>query len=671
MRLAPLTAVVSALLTIAPAAFADTWLYVGEGHPLTWRPGTSTPSSDWFKPSYTESSNWTASPAGFGIGYGDGDDNTLLTGMAGNYLTVYVRSHFEAGAEVQSLTKMQFRARYDDAFVVWLNGTEVARKGLPPGPLAATTPASTGHDAETDIFSIELDPKLLQPGDNLLAAEVHNVSISSSDLSFIPTLSAFDTPPPDAAITRGPFVQRVGRNAATIVWQTDKPAPSRVIYGPSSAVHLAFEDATLSLRHEVQLTDLPPASPVWYQVQSATLPSPKGRFVTEPDLAETFRVVVFGDTRSNHDDHRSVVQSILPEMPQLVFHSGDLVGDGTVTSLWDKFFEIEAPMIRDAPLYPVLGNHENEAQEFFDTFVLPDDSPAPEHYYSVRWSTLLALNLDLYGSSYGASSEQYAWLDKTLADSKLDPGILHRIVLLHAGPYDSGSHGSNTTVRSTLVPLFKKHGVTMVFSGHDHDYERSTVDGIKYVVSGGGGAPLYPVTGASWTEASAMELHHVLLEFRGPIAEARVLRPDGSELDFFSVGQPGSDCSKSSDCTKPAPGACPKSESGEWACVQGACLWNCTLPPPAPDAGIDAAADAPAADAYVADAMLDSSPVDSSLTPDASLNDAEAPSARHEANDGGCSCASAGRTNHLSGWLATLCLGIAGSAVARRRRRAS
>ena len=45
-------------------------------------------------------------------------------------------------------------------------------------------------------------------------------------------------------------------------------------------------------------------------------------------------------------------------------------------------------------------------------------------------------------------------------------------------------------VRSDLVPLFEKYDVQMVFSGHDHDYERGTVNGIKYVVTGGGGERL-------------------------------------------------------------------------------------------------------------------------------------------------------------------------------------
>lgn len=668
MRLVQITATISALLTIAPAALADTWLYVGEGHPLSWRPGTTAPSANWFDPSYVESSQWTASPAGFGIGYGDGDDNTVLTGMADKYLTVYVRSHFEAGPELASLTKMQLRVRYDDAFAVWINGTEVARTGLPAGALTPTTPATTGHDVGGSVFSIDLDPKLLHPGDNLFAAEVHNVSLGSSDLSFIPTLSAYDVAPPDAVITRGPYVQKVGRNSATIVWQTDKPVPSRVLYGPSSAMHLESDSATPTLRHEVQLTDLPPASAIWYQVQSATVPSDKGRFVTEPDRAEPFRIVVFGDTRSNHDDHRSVIQSIVPEMPQLVLHSGDLVGDGTLTSQWDRFFSIEAPLMRDVPLYPVLGNHENKAQEFFDSFALPENSPSAEHYYAVRWSTLLAIMVDLYGSGFGTSSEQYAWIDKTLADSKLDPTILHRVVMLHAGPYDSGSHGSNTTVRSTLVPLFKKYGVTMVFSGHDHDYERSTVDGIKYVVSGGGGAPLYPVSGASWTEASAMELHHVLIEFRGPIAEARALRPDGTEIDFFSIGKPGTECSQSSDCSQPLPGDCPKAETGEWACVEGTCLWNCTqVEPPPPDAGMDSAPDAHLADAPIG---KDSAPPDAPPgIVDASVSDAGQTAVSDLADDdGGCSCASAGTQNRVPGWLLMLCLGVAGARISRRTR---
>jgi 3',5'-cyclic AMP phosphodiesterase CpdA len=78
---------------------------------------------------------------------------------------------------------------------------------------------------------------------------------------------------------------------------------------------------------------------------------------------------------------------------------------------------------------------------------------------------------------------------------------------LHHPPYSSGSHGvveateaisaSETNVilnvREYLVPLFEEYNVDLVFCGHDHLYERSYKNGVHYIVSGGGGAPLYEV----------------------------------------------------------------------------------------------------------------------------------------------------------------------------------
>lgn len=671
MRALPTLALAASLLSLASTSSADTWLYVSQGDPLKWFPGSSEPDPGWFATSYASPPSWKSSDEGYGIGYGDGDDSTLLTDMMGNYLTVYVRSHFQVGAELGSLKKLMLRVQYDDAFAAYVNGKEVARVGLPAGALTHGTAATTGHDVTDGAFTIELDPTLLVPGDNVFAAQVHNASLGSSDLSFLPSLWAYDQPPPEAVITRGPFVQKVGRHSATVVWETDQPAPSRVLHGPSSAMGHAAEDASLVRHHAIELTGLPSASPVWYQVQSASLPSKQGKLTTEPDVADAFRIVVFGDTRSNHDDHRAVVHSILPGMPQLVFHSGDLVGDGLSSALWDTFFKIEAPLIRDVPLYPVMGNHENNAQEFFDTFELPDNSPSPERYYAVRWSTLLVAMLDLYGSAYDDQSAQYAWLEKTLADAAKDPGILHRMVGLHHGPYDSGSHGSSSTVRSRLVPLFEKYGVELVFSGHDHDYERGTVNGIKYVVSGGGGAPLYPVDGASWTESKAMKLHHVLIEFRGPMAEARVVEPDGTEIDFFTIGKKGSECASATECKTGAPGTCPAAESGAWACVEGTCLWNCHDTAPVVDAGADSAPDSASdassqSDAWATDGAsgVDASQSDASMTVDGGQSE----SVWSAGDDGGCGCRAANARGRAWGWIAVL--GLGGVWRRRERRRA-
>jgi hypothetical protein len=66
------------------------------------------------------------------------------------------------------------------------------------------------------------------------------------------------------------------------------------------------------------------------------------------------------------------------------------------------------------------------------------------------------------------------------------------VVVLHHPPYSTGPHTEDEAgLRETVVPLFERYGVDMVFAGHDHSYERSFCGGRYYIVTGGGGAPLH------------------------------------------------------------------------------------------------------------------------------------------------------------------------------------
>jgi 3',5'-cyclic AMP phosphodiesterase CpdA len=80
---------------------------------------------------------------------------------------------------------------------------------------------------------------------------------------------------------------------------------------------------------------------------------------------------------------------------------------------------------------------------------------------------------------------QLAWIDETLKQSREDWKIcfFHHPLYSHAG-----RHGGNVALRVALEPVFLKHGVDVVFSGHDHVYERiKPQKGITYFVSGAGG----------------------------------------------------------------------------------------------------------------------------------------------------------------------------------------
>ena len=154
----------------------------------TWRyyKGYSTPAAGWNAVSFDDSS-WLQGASG--IGFGDSDDATVLSDMQNNYLTVYTRKSFTID-DRSLITGLTLGIDYDDGFVAYLNGEEVARAGMPSGTPTYNTQA-LGHEAGTsESFSLNSYISKLRDGVNVLAVEIHNKDIYSSDLSLITELSA-------------------------------------------------------------------------------------------------------------------------------------------------------------------------------------------------------------------------------------------------------------------------------------------------------------------------------------------------------------------------------------------------------------------------------------------------------------------------------------------------
>ena len=91
----------------------DTWRY---------RIGNTEPPANWLLPSFVDS-NWPVGKGG--IGYGDGDDNTIISPT----ISLYLRKKFEVVDEA-ALEMAILHADYDDGFVAYLNGVEVARSNV-------------------------------------------------------------------------------------------------------------------------------------------------------------------------------------------------------------------------------------------------------------------------------------------------------------------------------------------------------------------------------------------------------------------------------------------------------------------------------------------------------------------------------------------------------------
>ncbi len=128
-----------------------------------------------------------------GIGYGDDDDNTVI---AKNTLSVFLRFRFSV-QDKEALKSLWLHMDYDDGFVAFLNGTEIARAGMGAVGSAVSFNRTAGsHEAniysgnDPEGFDISQYLHLLTEGENVLAVQVHNTGESSSDLTAIPFLTA-------------------------------------------------------------------------------------------------------------------------------------------------------------------------------------------------------------------------------------------------------------------------------------------------------------------------------------------------------------------------------------------------------------------------------------------------------------------------------------------------
>ncbi|MHC4434896.1 MAG: DUF1800 family protein, partial [Planctomycetota bacterium] len=176
-------------------------LLVMSGQLWRYSKGTRQPHPGWKDLTFNDD-RWLRGRTG--IGFGDGDDRTVLTdmrridddpetpeneGQAG-YLSVYLRHKFPLdAAELAAIDNLILRADYDDGFKAYLNGVEVARANLPAGIVPHDRKATGSHEAGTPRdFDISDHMDLLRTGDNVLAIQVHNRNITSGDLSMIPEL---------------------------------------------------------------------------------------------------------------------------------------------------------------------------------------------------------------------------------------------------------------------------------------------------------------------------------------------------------------------------------------------------------------------------------------------------------------------------------------------------
>ena len=289
--------------------------------------------------------------------------------------------------------------------------------------------------------------------------------------------------------------------------------------------------------HELTLTGLQLDTLYHYRAISGSDTSADATFHSNVTGNRPFRFFAYGDDRSDSASHQSVINRMLAEstMPSLALNVGDLTYDGS-TPVFQTFFNIERGLMRRMPMYPSLGNHDiSNTTNWFRFLALPNN----ERWYTVRYGNSAFHCVDVY-STYTPGSTQYNWLVSELQADSTNPAIQHIFVFLHEPPYTTNAgHASNTTVRQYLCPLFERFHVAIAFQGHNHCYEHSLVNGVHYIISGGGGAPIYSTWNAAqpWTVYREATFEDVVVDVNGDTVKSVGIRPNGTRFDSLVLVQ--------------------------------------------------------------------------------------------------------------------------------------
>jgi len=327
-------------------------------------------------------------------------------------------------------------------------------------------------------------------------------------------------------------------HSVVIAWRTFEPDNSEVVFARGSE-QTAMEppENPTSMYHAVHLQNLSSGTVYRYQIQNAGKPlTPWISFKTFPESATApFSFVALGDSGTASTDQKEIAARITQVHPDLVIHTGDVIYGGKSDADFDqKFFSIYRNLLREIPFFLTLGNHDvdvHNGEPYLQNFYLPQNSPDKGRYYSFDCGEAHFISLNS-NASFDHKSLQYQWLKNDLAGTKKPL----KIVFFHHPLYSSGYHGSSMRWREDLKPLFEKDQVTLVFNGHDHDYERTKpIHGITYVVTGGGGAPLYPALGSSWTADTQTTYNFVYVQvFRNAI-HLETIDESGNILDHANL----------------------------------------------------------------------------------------------------------------------------------------
>jgi acid phosphatase type 7 len=334
----------------------------------------------------------------------------------------------------------------------------------------------------------------------------------------------------------GTVAQLVKCSKKKINWSTAK---AKTIKGTSVTHESNTSDARF---HDVVFSGLDQGSKYAYRIGDGTADGWSKTYKFDvPKTDGEVTIAIIGDTRSQMDIWRQVIEATAKHKPAFIAHTGDIVARGSNMNHWNRWFYEAKDILPEIPMMPSAGNHEGQAPEYFLSFSLPRNAPAgeKEQWYSFDFGPThwIAPN-----SNY-KQTEQVAWMEKDLAANDKPWSFATYHAPLYSGHPSRGD--GDISQRKRWGPVFDKYGVAVGWQGHDHYYTRTKSikaekivpdnEGTVYVVSGGGGAPLYDFKPNNWIVKGEKVHHYIIMTATKKTAKFTAYRLDGTVLDRFEL----------------------------------------------------------------------------------------------------------------------------------------
>ncbi len=299
-----------------------------------------------------------------------------------------------------------------------------------------------------------------------------------------------------------PYLQDATPHSIQILWETSSGGDCKVLWGQTEQLTNSTErvfsiiNRRPSQIHRAPLENLTPSTSYYYQVITGTSASATYHFTTPPlpEEEKSFQLVALSDMQRDDQQPNKfkevIEQGVIPYLSEgnngtdpfehlgMVLIPGDLTNDGRAYTDWtNDFFGQSKALLPFVPVYPVLGNHENNSDFYFNYFHLPDNgTPAyMEHWYYKDYGNVRIIGLN---SNKGYRvQEQLDWLEEVLKDAEQNETIDFVFAQLHH-PHKSelwidGETDYTGQVIGQLEAFSTKTGKpTIHFFGHTHGYSR-------------------------------------------------------------------------------------------------------------------------------------------------------------------------------------------------------